>query len=275
MAQPAKEQSGPKQATMNNAHLHGEDHPEMQALLQKPFVFMQGQLWGQRDNRNTQDGKWTRVEMPLLAWLIGAEKGSELNGKLVTETWGLTRHPVARRKEGSSIVLADAIDGARTDSAIKTMYAVGLDIDSGASLDDVLDKLEDLGLFALVYTSFNNGKTQLVLKHDDIMRKLSLDESPTLEQVQEYLRNHHKDQYDESFIATIEMVEPRKQTKDGLRVVLKTAPLDKFRVILPLWEPVELSNLGATVNQWKDVWADAVTGVAVNLLGIESVRSSV
>jgi len=268
MAQPANEQSGPKLATMNNAQLHGEDHPEMQELLQKPFVFMQGNLYGPKDRRNTQDGKWKRVEMPLLAWLIGAEKGSELNGKLVTETWGLTRHPVARRKEGSSLVLADAIDGARTDSAIKSMSAVGLDIDSGASLDDVLDKLEDIGIFALVYTSFNNGKTQLVLKHDDIMRKLKLDASPSLEQVQEYLRHHHKDRYDESFIAEIEIEDARRQTKDGLRVVLKTAPLDKFRVILPLWEPVELSGLGATVNQWKDVWADAVTGVAVNLLGI-------
>ncbi len=56
MAQPAKEQSGPKLATMNNAHLHGEDHPEMQELLQKPFVFMQGNLYGPKHRRNTQDG---------------------------------------------------------------------------------------------------------------------------------------------------------------------------------------------------------------------------
>ena len=30
---------------------------------------MQGQLWGQKDRRNTQDGDWKRVEMPLLAHL--------------------------------------------------------------------------------------------------------------------------------------------------------------------------------------------------------------
>ncbi|PIE14855.1 MAG: hypothetical protein CSA68_09300 [Rhodobacterales bacterium] len=263
MAQPAKEQSGPKLVTMNSARLHGEDHPEMQELLQRKAVFMTGRLYGQKGRRNTQDGDWKRVELSWLDWLKGAEKS-----KTVSETWGFTRHPVSKRKEGSSIVLADAIDGARTDSAIKTMYAVGLDIDSGESLDDVLDKLEDLGLFAIVYTSFNHGKTRLVLKHDDIMRKLKLDASPTLEQVQDYLRQHHKDRYDEAFVASIEMVEARKQTKDGLRVVLETPPLDKFRVILPLREPVQLVDLGTTVNAWKEVWADAVTGVAVNMLGI-------
>lgn len=253
---------------MNDAELLGVDHPDMQALLQKPFVFMQGNLYGQKDRRNTLDGDWARIEMPLLAWMIGAQKGDELNGKSVSETWGLTRHPVAKSKEGSSLVLAEAIEGARKDAAIKTMYCVGLDIDSGAALDDVITKLEEKGLFAVVYTSFSHGKNQLVLKHDDIMRKLKLDESPNRAQIQIYMREHHKDRYDEDFIQSIEVEELRRQTPDGLRTVLKTRPLDKFRVVLPLWEPVELADLGATVNQWKDVWADAVTGVAVNMLDV-------
>jgi len=253
---------------MNDAELLGVDHPEMQELLQRPATFMKGNLYGQKDRRNTLDGDWARLEMPWLAWLLGAEKGSELNGKTVSETWGLTRHPEAKAKEGSSLVLADAIDGARKDGAIKTMHAVGLDIDSGAALDDVVKKLETKGLFAVVYSSFRHKTTDLVLKHDDIIRKLKLDESPNRTQIQTYLREHHKDRYDEDFIQSIEIVELRKQTPDGLRTVLKTRPLDKFRVILPLLEPVELADLGATVNQWKDVWADAVTGVAVNMLDV-------
>ncbi|WP_172294187.1 hypothetical protein [Pseudoruegeria sp. HB172150] len=245
---------------MNDAELLGTDHPNMQEMLARPFVCMTGDLYGARDRRNTQDGDWKRVEMPLLAWLQGAEKGKR--------TWGLTRHPENKSKEGASIVLVDAIDGARTDSAIKTMYAVGLDIDSGASLDFVLDKLEDLGLFAIVYTSHSHGKDTLTLKHDDIMRKLKLKESPNRTQIQMYLREHHKDRYDDDFIETIEIEELRHQTKDGLKTILKTRPLDKFRVILPLWEPVELADLAPTVKEWKDVWADAVTGVAVNMLGV-------
>lgn len=261
---PSSEEATEEQLTpiskMNDAELLGTDHPEMQELLQRPAVFMTGDLYGQKDRRNTQDGDWQRVELPWLAWLNGAEKGKQ--------SWGLTRHPVNKSKGGASIVLADAIDGARKDAAIKTMHAVGLDIDSGASLDAVIDKLEELGLFAVIYTSHSHGKDELVLKHDDIMRKLKLEESPNRTQIQMYLREHHKDRYDEDFIATIEIEELRKQTPDGLRTILKTRPLDKFRVILPLWEPVELADLGATVNAWKDVWADAVIGVGVNMLGV-------
>ena len=250
----------PEIQMMNDAELLGKDHPDMQALLQKPAVFMTGNLYGQKDRRNTPDGDWQRKEMAWLAWLNGADNGKN--------TWGLTRHPVHKAKEGASIVLADAIDGARKDAAIKTMFAVGLDIDSGAALDDVIDKLEERGLFAVVYTSHSHGKDKLVLKHDDVMRKLKIDESPNRTQIQMYLREHHKDRYDEDFIQSIEIEELRHQTPDGLRTILKTHPLDKFRVILPLWEPVELSELGATVNQWKDVWADAVIGVGVNMLGV-------
>lgn len=249
----------PEIQKMNDAELLGKDHPDMQTLLQKPFTFMTGNMYGQKDRRNTQDGDWKRVEMPLLGWLNGAD------GKT---TWGLSRHPVAKSKEGSSIVLTEAIDGARKDAAIKTMYAIGLDIDSGAALDDVIAKLEEAGLFAIVYTSFSHGKSSLVLKHDDIMRKLKLEDSPNRAQVQAYLREHHKDRYDESFIDSIKIEDVRKQTPDGLRTILTTPPLDKFRVILPLWEPVELADLAPSVNQWKDVWADAVTGVAVNMLGV-------
>lgn len=255
-------------AMMNDAELLGVDHPDMQELLKRPATFMKGNLWRQGDRRNTQDGDWRSIEMPWLAWIIGAAKGDEIGGKKVSQTWGFSRHPENARKEGDSVVLAEAIDGARTDSAIKTMHAVGLDIDSGAKLDDVLDRLEELGLFALVYTSHSHGKDRLTLKHDDVIRKLKLDESPNRTQIQQYLREHHKDRFDEDYIQSVEIEELRHQTKDGLRTILKTRPLDKFRVILPLWEPVELSSLGATVNNWKEVWADAVAGVGVNMLGV-------
>jgi len=245
---------------MNDAEILGADHPEMQELLQKPFTFMSGNMYGQKDRRNTQDGDWVRTEMSLLAWMLGQDKSKN--------SWGLTRHPEAKSKEGSSLVLASAIGGARRDAAIETMSCIGLDIDSGAALDDVIAKLEELNLFSIVYTSFSHGKSTLVLKHDDIMRKLKLDESPNRTQVQIYMREHHKDRYDESFIKNIEIEEARKQTPDGLRVILKTPPLDKFRVIIPLWESVNLADLAPTVTGWKDIWADAVTGVAVNMLGV-------
>ena len=247
--------------TLLDADLLGKSTPAMEALLDKPAVFMAGQLYDQGDRRNSKDGDWKRTEFTWYEWMA-------------MEKYGLANHPVAKGKQGNSLVFAEALEGARKDSAIKTMYAVGLDIDSGAALDDVIEKLIECELYAIVYTSFSHGKSKLDLKHDDIVRKLKLDDTPNRAQVQAYLREHHKDRFDADFIDGIKIVDARHQTKDGLRVIVETPPLDKFRVILPLAEPVELSDLGTTMTQWKKAWEDAVCGVAVNMLDVNFDASS-
>lgn len=240
---------------LNDAVILGEEHPDLAAFLEKPMIFMTGDLHPADNRRSTRDGDWKLMEMPVINWFTG-------DG----ETWGLTVHPEGRTKDGASIVPSENIDGARKDSAVKTMHAIGIDIDSGTSIDHVLAKLQDAGLFASVYTTFNHNKTEFELKHDDVMRKMKLDDTPNRAQVQEYLRLHHGTRFDRDFIAEIEIVEARRQTKDGLRIVLKTPPIDKFRVVLPLAEPVELAGLAPTLAQWKDVWADKVAGVCRNIL---------
>jgi len=247
---------------LNDAEVWGQTTPEMEKLLDEvPVTLMAGHLYGERDRRNTQDGAWKATTMTWRQWLVA-------------DKFGLTNHPEAKTKEGAALVFAEALDGARKDSAIKTMFSIGLDIDSGAALDDVIEKLVELKLFAIVYTSFSHGKTVIELKHDDVIRKLKLSETPNRTQVQEYLRNHHKDRYDAAFIDGIKLIDPRKQTADGLRIVVETPALDKFRVIIPLAEPVELSDLAPTVSQWKTVWENAVCGVAVNMLGVNFDASS-
>ncbi|AZQ66824.1 hypothetical protein EF888_06525 [Silicimonas algicola] len=237
---------------LNDAEILGDDNEEMQDLLCRNATFMKGDMYGQGDRRNTRDGDWKAVTMTWGDWL---DKG-------------FSNHVASKHKEGASVVFAEALGGARKDSAIATMQAICLDIDSGPTLGSVIDTLLDKDIFAFVYTSYNDGKEVIELKHDDIIRKLDLKVPLTRIHVQEYLRAHHKDRYDESFIDQIEVTDARKQTADGLRTIVKTPPLEKFRVIVPLWEPVELKRLALSLAQYKDKWADAVTGFAVNTLGV-------
>lgn len=246
------ESSGPQY--LNDAEILGADHAKLAEFLEQPMVFMIGELFPADNRRSTRDGDWKRAEMPLFGWINGGDG------------WGLSKHPEGRTKDGASIVPSENIDGARKDSAVKTMYAIGIDIDSGTSLEHVLDRLEDEGIFAVVYTTYNHRKTEFELKHDDVMRKMKLEETPNRAQVQEYLQLHHATRFDRDFISKIEIVEARKQTKDGMRIVLRTPPIDKFRVIIPLAEPVELADLAPTLAQWKDIWADKVAGVCRNML---------
>ncbi|MEM1340802.1 MAG: hypothetical protein AAGF68_00690 [Pseudomonadota bacterium] len=247
---------------MNDAEVLGSDHPDLEEFLQQELVFMTGELYDQGDRRNTRDGKWSRTVMSVYQWLEGGDG------------WGLTKHPVSKTKQGASIVPSENLNGQRKDAAVKTMYAVGIDIDSGSTLEEVKANLLEAGYFCLIYTTFNHRKTHMELKHDDVVRKLQLDGTPNRVQVQEYLRLHHKDRCDRDFIANIEVTDFRKHTAEGLRIVLKTPPIDKFRVIFPLAQPVELADLATTMNEWKGVWADAVSGVALNICGADFDASS-
>ena len=128
------------------------------------------------------------------------------------------------------------------------MFAMGLDIDSGASLDDVLAKLKSLGLFCLVYSSYNHGKSGLQLKRDDVLRKLKIKSDPSLIEIQQYLREFDKSRFEEDFIARVSIKSAKKQVKAGVVIELDTPRLDKFRLI---WECHELC-----------VWLPAHAGVS-------------
>ncbi|MGH1412122.1 MAG: hypothetical protein ACRBB0_01420 [Pelagimonas sp.] len=243
---------------LHDAEIRGDTSLDLDNLLDQKFVFMTGEVYPETPRRNTRDGDWKRQELSLNHWINGDKK-----------SWGLAVHPEAASKHGPSICPSENIDGARKDTAVKTMYAIVTDHDAGASMEDTIQNLEAAGVFAFVYSTFNHLTTRLELKHDDVMRKLALKASPDLAQIKEYLRLHHATRYDSEFIDAVEIEDARTQTKDGLRIILKVPAIDKFRVVLPLAEPVELADLAPTLAGWKDIWADKVTGVCRNILKAE------
>jgi len=247
---------------LNDAYLLGKSTPAFESILERPAKLMLGAMWGQRDHRNTQDGDWAVVEMPWSAWIMGADKTKN------TPAWGFSRHPVGKDKEGACVVLGASIGKARKAKAMEYMYAMGIDVDSGARLDDVIAKIEDLGLFCIVYTSFNHYKRGLRLKRDDVLRKLQIKSDPTLAQIKEYLQAYSKSRYEADFIANVKIKDAKLQTKEGVVIDLETPPLEKFRLIFPLEEPVKLIDLAPSQTAALEVWEDKVTGLAVELLGV-------
>ena len=176
--------------SFNDAELLGIELPGFKALLDRPATFLLGQLWGLRDHRNTQDGDWKPVTQTWAQWITGAPKQPRASA------WGFSRHPVSSHKEGACVVLGSSVGGARKAKAMDTMFAMGLDIDAGASLDDVLDTLEKLGKACLVYTTHSHGRRGLQVKRDEVMRKLNIKTDPTLDQVKDYLNHHGKKGYE-------------------------------------------------------------------------------
>lgn len=251
---------GDDRPALNDADLLGKACPEFDKLLAQPAVFMTGELWGARDRRNTQDGDWFRGELPWIKWIDGGREGRN--------TWGLSRHPIRKQKEGTCIVLGESIDGARKAEAMKTMYAMGLDIDSGARLDDALKRLEKEEIACIVYTSYNHGKSGLTLKRDEVLRKLDTAGDLTDAQVHDFLANHSKDRYEPDFVKKTRIKNQKVQTKKGVVIELDTPPLDKFRLIFPLETPVDLIELAESHKEALEIWENKITGLAVNVLDV-------
>jgi len=180
---------------LNDAEILGTEPDGFGDFLNREVTFLTGEMWGARDRRNTQDSDW---ESPTMSWQqwIGGGAG---NGN--APAWGFSRHPAGKNKAGPCIVLGSSVGGARKAKAMDTMYAMGLDIDSGAKLDDVLADIEEKGLLCLVYTSYNNGTSGLELKRDEVLRKLKITRDPTEGEIKQYLREFDKNRYEESFIS--------------------------------------------------------------------------
>lgn len=247
----------------NDADLLGEDTDAYADMLGKPATLMIGELWGLKDRRNTQDGFWNPVTMTWGQWIAGGD------GDKNSPAWGFSRHPVNKAKEGACIVLGSSIGKARKAKAMETMYAMGIDIDAGFPLDDMLARVEEMGLFCLVYTSHSHGKKGLHLKHDEVIRKLKIKPSElNLAQVQRFLREHDKNRYEESFIVGIKLVNAKKQVKEGVVIELDTPALDKYRLIFPLAAPVKLIDLAGTQTQALEIWENKITGLASEMLGV-------
>lgn len=83
-----------------------------------------------------------------------------------------------------------------------------------------------------------------------------------------YLAQHYKDRFEEDFIAQCEISEQKSHSKDGMKILVDTPPLDKFRLIFPLAEPVKPMELGSTDAESLEMWENAVTGLARNTLGV-------
>ncbi|MDB5659100.1 MAG: hypothetical protein JWS10_1715, partial [Cypionkella sp.] len=153
---------------LNDAVITGTETEAGNALLETPVTMMLGEMWEQRDKRNTQDGQWISQTRSWAQWIEGGP------GDKNNPAWGLSRHNVSKAKEGPCMVLGSSTENARKAVAMVNMSAMGLDIDSGASREAVVAKIKSLGLFCIVYTSYNNGKRVLQLKRDHVLQKMKI-----------------------------------------------------------------------------------------------------
>lgn len=258
---------------LNDALILGESTPAFKKVMERQITFLTGYVWdeeenkkrkleGKRPKRNTQDGDWLSVTRSGIDHILGYDATP------TTPSYGLSRNPVGLQKDGFAFVCGSSLKGQRKRAKMDTMYAMGLDIDSGAKLEFVVDRAVELKVAVAIYPSWNHKKRGLTLKRDDVLKKLNIATDPTLEQVKDYLRNHGKNRFEEAFIDSVTLVEDHD---DWTEIALDTPPIDKFRVIFFLDEPLSFEDLTKKVGTQQaalDLWEDKITGLAQKLLGV-------
>ncbi|GAA6198694.1 hypothetical protein NBRC116598_41390 [Pseudophaeobacter arcticus] len=234
---------------LNDAEIRGEDSPDWRALEARPMTFMRG---GKADAKVWRPETW-----PLGEWL-GREDAS---GRQL----GLTVHHEDDKKDGKCIVTGASVGGVRKAGAMDTQDAVGLDIDNGSDLADVLTKIEERGIAALVCTTHSHLSDILDPKRDLVLRKLELDRDPTDEELRTYFRDHDNHHYTDAVIDGLTIEDADRLTADGSRIIVRTIPIQKFRVILFFTDPVTRQMRGTTDKDRKANWTAAVKALGASL----------
>lgn len=237
--------TGSDKAELNDAWITGADSPEWQALLDRPMTF----LLPKNILRDHKQSEWKNFTGSFRNWLEGDGKKA------------LSRHVVRQKKGYFPVVFGASAKAegytARKADGMKTVDIIGIDGDFGDSYTDALAQAESLGLACIGYTSFRDRTTVTYSKRDPVRKKLKLTRNPTSEEMREYLRGRMHDDVRN----TIEVV-GEEQSDDGIQLVLKHAPLEKFRILIPLEQTLDINSLGQTQQAAQAAYKAKVKALA-------------
>ncbi|OOY20477.1 hypothetical protein BMI86_08010 [Thioclava sp. DLFJ5-1] len=244
--------SGDETLQLNDASVSGKDSPEWQALLDRQMTF----LWPKNINRDAKQTDWTNSpSASFRQWLEGDDKKG-----------GFTKHLTKKKKGYFPSVMGAAAKAAgytsRSANGMKTVEMMGLDIDSGDSYLKALDRAEELALAVIGYTSFSDGTTETRVGRDKTLKTLGIDRDPTSEEMRGLL----SDKFRPHIIETLEVVGTDHDEK-GVQIVLHHAPLEKFRLLFPLAEPLLIASLATTQRGAQALYMSKLRGLA-QLIGV-------
>ncbi|ESZ01872.1 hypothetical protein [Mesorhizobium sp. LNHC209A00] len=156
----------------------------------------------------------------------------------------------------------------RTKNNVTHNYMMGIDVDSGASLEDCFQRVRAAGLTCVFYTTHSHSSTGIEIAQDRFHRwaeKSQIDTTPTTESIRRYMSEEMN--YVSSVVDAAEFVEKRQD--DGMKLIIQTRPIDKFRMIFPLAKPFVYADQDGAHKDVINMWSQKVLGLARSF-GVEA-----
>ena len=179
----------------------------------------------------------------------------------------------AGKKNGHCFVTGAVADKRRVKNSVLGLYLLGLDVDSGASLDKTFAKVQELGYCAVFYTTHSHLSTELRVKQDKFYKWCEdngIDPEASTETVQKFL--HADGKYVEDVINSAEYVETIHDST-GMHLVIATRPIEKFRIIFPLQTPYIIAEQKMAQRDAILHWENMIMGMGA-ALGIQVDRAA-
>ncbi len=185
----------------------------------------------------------------------------------------LAVHQVGR-KDGPAFVFGEVIGGRRLKNAMKALYGVGLDIDTGLAPEIIDAKLAAMGCLALRYTTHSNGATTTEFKKDMVLQHVAkfagnadIDDDVMRRFVREV-------KFWEADVAASVKVDEIVHVAAGVVVRIHHKPIAKNRVVIPFADPFVVMDEGATQKEATDKWSKIPLALARDL-GIQIDRTGI
>lgn len=182
--------------------------------------------------------------------------GSSVGAKTASGRWkstkGTVRHLIDNlaehkigTKDGECFTQGGLLEGERRNNYVSHLDLCALDLDTGESFDAVRERIMELGLFAVLYTTYSNMKPQTSVKKKAVTQWCGSDD-PNLEHVKSYLMEVKR--YQRSVLEGAVML-GEKATDGGVELLIKHKPMEKFRVVFVLKERFVMAERGATQKE--------------------------
>lgn len=182
---------------------------------------------------------------------------------------------VEGEKDGLCLLQGALIGGQRIAKNVTKNYLMMFDHDTGETLDEIYEKIQRSGLFAVLWTTYNHMQPETLVAEDALLKWLRKNghKSDVISstQVVDFLIETKKIKPD---VFAGELKLERVHVEGGMKYRLTHAPMPRVRSMFVLKEPFDFAKRGgsqtAAILEWKERYA----GLA-GVLGVSWDRSCV
>ena len=194
--------------------------------------------------RNHPDDQWKNQNMTI--------------GQLIVM---LSRHGEGP-KDGPCFLQSEVVGGIRRGNAVRAMHLMVLDMDTGENPEPVLERIDEMGLFCIAYSTHSNMKDETEISKSALVAFVGGEREPTLEDAVAFLQT--KKHYQPHILEAATML-PLQHTPMGVMVVIKHAPMPKFRLLFLLDKPFVIADRHPDPKRSIIEWKNRYAGVSVAL----------